>query len=277
MFDADASRKADSGPPPRKVFIGRLSGKTDMSNIMPIFNRKSTAKPSSRRGFLGALAAIVLAAALSGVPNALADEEPSPEQILQAIRYSQTLQNQTLSGRLRTGSTRYPFLLRLDGPRIAYTFRDTGETIKLVLSPQGSQVRGQTAESLSPDELSRPVRGTPLTYEDISLQFLYWPHAEIVDKERIMNFMAYKMWVAAPADQSNYGGVFLWVPTAGPGLLRAEMYDRQHNLIKRFTVREAQKIDGQWTLKNMRIEKFEPGTENVVARTYLEIDGVAGE
>jgi hypothetical protein len=34
----------------------------------------------------------------------------------------------------------------------------------------------------------------------------------------------------------------------------------------------AQKIEGRWFLKQMRIEEMQPGTNKVVSRCYLEIN-----
>src|SRR6266480_744564 len=56
----------------------------------------------------------------------------------------------------------------------------------------------------------------------------------------------------------------------GP-LMRMEGYDWNAQLTKRFEVVSAQKIEGRWFLKQMRVEEFQPGTNHVQARTYLEI------
>jgi hypothetical protein len=42
-------------------------------------------------------------------------------------------------------------------------------------------------------------------------------------------------------------------------------------LIKRFEVVSAQKIEGRWFLKQMRVEQLQPSTNHVEARAYLEI------
>src|SRR5438093_524979 len=42
-------------------------------------------------------------------------------------------------------------------------------------------------------------------------------------------------------------------------------------LIKPFEVVSAQKIEGGWFLKQMRVEQLQPGTNHVEARAYLEI------
>ena len=58
-------------------------------------------------------------------------------------------------------------------------------------------------------------------------------------------------------------------------LTRIEGYDRKGRLSKTFTVVEVQKIDGQWMLKQMRVERMDPETRTVTLRTYLEILGKA--
>jgi hypothetical protein len=50
-----------------------------------------------------------------------------------------------------------------------------------------------------------------------------------------------------------------------------EAYDGNNQLVKRFEVVSAQKIDNRWFLKQMRIEQLQPGTDHVQSRTYLEI------
>jgi hypothetical protein len=53
--------------------------------------------------------------------------------------------------------------------------------------------------------------------------------------------------------------------------MRMEGYDWNAQLAKRFEVVSAQKIEGRWFLKQMRIEELQPGTSHVLSRTYLEI------
>ena len=53
--------------------------------------------------------------------------------------------------------------------------------------------------------------------------------------------------------------------------MRMEGYDWKGQLAKRFEVVSAQKIEGRWFLKQMRIEEMQPGTNKVLARSYLEI------
>jgi hypothetical protein len=65
--------------------------------------------------------------------------------------------------------------------------------------------------------------------------------------------------------------VLLWVDQESGALMRMEGYDGEGRLTKRFEVVSAQKIEGRWFLKQMRIEEMEPGTGKVQSRSYLEI------
>ena len=56
-----------------------------------------------------------------------------------------------------------------------------------------------------------------------------------------------------------------------PRLFFMEGYDSAGKLIKRFEVVSAQKIEDRWYLKQMRVEKKDPQSGRVMARTYLEI------
>ena len=83
--------------------------------------------------------------------------------------------------------------------------------------------------------------------------------------------LRWKLELKAPNRQSQYSNVRLWVEKGGGALLKLEGYDWSGKLAKRFIVVSAQKIEGRWFLKEMRIEEFDPSTGKARARTYLEI------
>ena len=53
-------------------------------------------------------------------------------------------------------------------------------------------------------------------------------------------------------------------------------YNKDGRLLRRFEVVSAQKIDGQWMLKQMRVETLDPESRKVLNRTYLEVLGKSG-
>ncbi len=216
------------------------------------------------------------ALALSILPAGHVFASPTGQQLLQNLRMSQTLENTVLSGQLRQGREKYPFLLYLQGPVSTYQFTDSGEKVRLELRPGDSRLIKE-GERVSGETFAQKVRGTDLTYEDIALRFLYWPNAEIVAEEEVGSFDCWKMWVSTNPGRSTYSGAYLWIAKLHGGLVKADCYIDK-DLVKRFQVRSFQRIKGSWVMKSLDIESFRPGnSRRPVSRTKLEIFGEASQ
>jgi negative regulator of sigma E activity len=196
--------------------------------------------------------------------------------ILTGIRAAQQQMDQELTGHLRLqNSELIPFRLRLQPGQITYQFDNPRETLVMNVSEPGAPLRDQVAGqnlTLNGGRLPQPVRGSDLTYEDLSLRFLYWDRATIEGEQPIRTINCWIILVQPPTRDTQYGSVRLWVPKEGGGLLRAEGFDQKGRLLKRFEVVSGQKIGGRWWLKQVRVERFEPETKKVVGRTYMEVD-----
>ena len=121
-----------------------------------------------------------------------------------------------------------------------------------------------------------PCAGAGITYEDLSLKFLYWKNPKLLGEETIRSRKAWKMELQAASASSQYGVARLWIDQESGALLRIEGYNRDGKLLRRFEVISAQKIDGQWMLKQMRVETLDPETRKILNRTYLEVLGKTG-
>jgi outer membrane lipoprotein-sorting protein len=203
-----------------------------------------------------------------------AEPAPSAQEILASVRMRQAQQQIDLRGQLRENEIVVPFRLIQRGPTVRYIFSNPDETLQLQIGEKDSrleEVSRAGAEKISPAQFDRKVRGTNLTYEDLALKFLYWPNAKVVGEENIRTRNCWKLELHPPSRDSQYGVVWLWIDKESGALMRMEGYDWNGKLAKRFEVVSAQKIDNRWFLKQMRIEEFQPGTNNVQSRTYLEI------
>ena len=186
----------------------------------------------------------------------------------------QSRQQLDLQGQLRENDKIFPFHLTQTGLLIRYTFANPAETLQLRLGENDSkleQVTREGTEKIAPAEFDQKIRGTGVTYEDLALKFLYWPDALVTGDDTIRTRSCWKVELKAPSRRSQYSNVFLWVDKTGGALMRMEGYDWNGQLSKRFEVVSAQKIEGAWFLKQMRIEEIQPGTGKVLARSYLEI------
>jgi hypothetical protein len=199
---------------------------------------------------------------------------PSAKDILDSVRMIETQQQIDLQGQLRENDIVVPFRLTQNGPLIRYSFTNPDEALQLRLGEKSSRldlVTGAGTEKFAASKLKQKIRGTGVTYEDLAFKFLYWPTARVVGEENVRTRNCWKLQLRTLSRESQYSNVLLWVDKASGALMRMEGYDWNAQLAKRFEVVSAQKIDNRWFLKQMRIEEFQPGTNHVQSRTYLEI------
>jgi hypothetical protein len=199
---------------------------------------------------------------------------PSATDILASVRMMEAQQQLDLQGQLRQNDVIVPFRLTQNGPLIRYSFTNPDEVLQLRLGEKSSRldlVTGSGTEKFAAGKLNQTIRGTSLSYEDLTFKFLYWPTARVLGEENVRTRNCWKLQLRAPSRESQYSNILLWVDKASGALMRMEGYDWNAQLVKRFEVVSAQKIDNRWFLKQMRIEELQPGTNHVQSRTYLEI------
>ena len=213
-------------------------------------------------------ASLATALSLQGAPL------PAAKDILESVRLQQAQQQMELEGQLRENEIVVPFRLTQTGPVIRYSFSNPDEALQLRLSDNDSRLEEVTrggVEKITAAQFDHKVRGTGVTYEDLALKFLYWPDARVTGENSIRMRNCWKLELKAPSRQSQYSNVYLWVDKSSGALMRMDGFDWKGQLAKRFEVISAQKIEGRWFLKQMRIEQFAPDTGKVLTRTYLEI------
>ena len=206
--------------------------------------------------------------------SAGAQSPPSAKDILASVRMMESLQEIDLQGQLRQDNNVIPFHLVQNGPLIRYSFANPDEVLQLRLGEKSSRldlVTDDGTEQFAASKLEQKIRGTGVTYEDLAFKFLYWPAARVLGEENVRTRNCWKLQLRAPSRESQYSNVLLWIDKASGALMRMEGYDWNAQLAKRFEVVSAQKIEGRWFLKQMRIEELQPGTNRVQSRTYLEI------
>ena len=216
--------------------------------------------------------ATLVAALLLPAIAAWAQRFPDATELLANVRLRQSQQEIDLHGQLRQEAKVVPFHLVQDGPVVRYIFNNPDETLQLRIGANDSrldEIKRSGSEKIT--QLNEPVRGTAITYEDLALKFLYWPNARVVGADFIRTRNCWRMQLQAPASDSQYGSILLWLDKDTGALMRMEGYDSAGKMIKRFEVVSAQKIEDRWYLKQMRVERIDPQSGRVTARTYLEI------
>jgi hypothetical protein len=203
-------------------------------------------------------------------------DEPAADEILAAARMNPMGEEITLDAQLRAGSVKVPFLIEVGAGAVRYGFSGPQQDILLRLGESESTLE----ERLDGMQMAVPiskfddsVRGGLITYEDLALRFLYWKNPRLLESETVRSRDAWKIEIPAPRGASQYGVVRVWIDKQSAALLRIEGYDPTGRLVKRFEVISAQKIDGQWMLKQMRVERIDPETRKITGITYLEVLG----
>ena len=134
-------------------------------------------------------------------------------------------------------------------------------------------MKNTSTKSFATSRLDDKIGGTGVTYGDLALSFLYWPDPQLISSDTIRRrAIAGSCDCIRPRSSAQYSTVVLWVDKESGAIMRMEGYDWKNHLAKRFEVVSAQKIDGRWFLKQMRIEEMQPGTNKVRSRSYLEIN-----
>ncbi|MDQ3546667.1 MAG: outer membrane lipoprotein-sorting protein [Verrucomicrobiota bacterium] len=217
---------------------------------------------------------VVLLALTVSLTSLSAASQPPAREILDRVRLQQSQQQLDLQGQLRSDGTVLPFRITQTGPVIRYTFANPPETVQLKLEEDGARldlVLLNSTKKFAASRLDEKIGGTAVTYGDLALKFLYWPNPEMLGADTIRSRMCWKLRLTAPTNDAAYKTVLLWVDQESGALMRMEGYDLKNLLVKRFEVVSAQKIEGRWFLKQMRIEEIAPGTDKVQNRSYLEI------
>jgi outer membrane lipoprotein-sorting protein len=218
------------------------------------------------------LALVFAVTAMVSQTAAWADEQAA--QILNGIRLADI--SQELDGRLRKqDGTIIPFRLRAGGDELIFTFTNPTEVLRLTLNDNGSNLTLQAGDRervISGARLNDSVRGTDITYQDLALRFLYWKNSRVEGEQNVRTFPCWMILLQQNNPNIAYASVRVWVAKQSGALLRAEAYDAQGRLVKKFEVISGQRIEGKWFLKQMRIERYDPGSGNLASRTYLEIN-----
>ena len=220
---------------------------------------------------------LLTAAALLLATGSQGAETPDAKAILQSVRNAQAAQNRVVQGRLRTGGKSVPFTLKMEGNTIRWDFTNPPQTLLLRLGDKDSrleEIGKNGSQKVSGARFDDIVRDSDVSYEDLSMRFLYWPTAEVEGEQTMVLTKCWIVRVEPPArNDSQYGKVKLWISKNDGALMQAEAYDQSGKLARRFKVLSGQKADdGSWMLKQMRIESATPGRSGDRTPTYLEID-----
>ncbi len=218
-------------------------------------------------------------AALLVVPllcTASAQAPPDARAILDGVRLNQAAADLAVNGRLRVGPVSQPFRMEAHNGTVTYSFSDPAEMFRLRFGGEGSSIEIESTggkRAPAPQEYGEALRGTGITFQDLSLGFLYWPDATLDGEQIVGPRQTWKIRLRAPDRTGPYAAVIAFVDKSGGALLQMDAYDWEGKITRRFRVTSGQRAgDAGWMLKQMRVETIDPASGKTTSRTYIELD-----
>lgn len=203
--------------------------------------------------------------------------ELNGDDVLKLVRYSYTKVNRNFKGQLRHDKKKVPFLLSLKPNSIIFQFSSPYQMIQLSTANDKLILKesfGEKGELRVVDSswYRQRIRGTDVTFDDISMRFLYWPKAKIIKEEKFLRRDAWVVQVMNPSGLGDYGSARVWVDKGSGSMLKMEGFEPiKGRKIKEFKVQSVKKMGDIWMVDQMLIETLSPATGKRVSRTYLDI------
>jgi len=200
--------------------------------------------------------------------------------MIRSIRLSATLQQMDLTGSVE----------KQDGPKIGVNLfiRDqnmqfqlgNAERFHIRMGDEKAELLNViddkgTTRPFPASKLSQPIAGTDVSYEDLTLRFLYWPDAKLEGEEKANGEQCYKIRLDNPGKDGAYGVVYVWVHKKYGAFwqIRAHARDKAGTPLKEFQVKEVMKLPGDngYAIKQMRVNALSPDLR-ATSVTYLRFD-----
>ncbi len=227
---------------------------------------------SMKTGLLKSIAVTGLAC-LSIVGTAMAD--PAAEAILKRTRYAATLQQQDLHGDIKKNGVKTPvsLFLRNQDIQFHYTTPHGAQRFHMRLKEDKFDlfdIVGNKTKKFDANRIAQRINGTDLSFEDLSMRFLYWKNSSIVGEERVSGQKCHIIRLINPGKSGDYRIVYAWVHQKYGAMMKAIGYNAAGQPLKQFQVTNLMKVGKEYTLKRMRVDSFNPATNKSIGVTYLE-------
>ncbi|MFT5904547.1 MAG: hypothetical protein ACI9E1_000131 [Cryomorphaceae bacterium] len=211
--------------------------------------------------------------ATSAISTLTAHADAAAEKVLRGARFAATLQNQDLRGHMKKDGSKTPVTLFLRGENIQFQYKvgKTDKRFHMRLLPNQFdllEIVGGKTRKFNDLKLAEKINKTDLSFEDLSMRFLYWQKSSIEGEEKISGQKCHRVRLENPDKTGDYRYVYVWVHQKYGSLMRVVGYDAAGGPLKRFQVTDLMKVGKEYTLKRMRVDSLHDN--KVTGTTYLE-------
>ncbi|MGD0649527.1 MAG: outer membrane lipoprotein-sorting protein [Verrucomicrobiia bacterium] len=208
------------------------------------------------------LAFAVLALMLPiAVPADAGETNLTAEAILARVWANRPLKDFSLKARLFvTREKIVPVeILVKNTPEEVRTIYRAGKTQLLVIQPGHGEPRYylQGAGELRGKRRTEDFLGSHFSDYDLGMPFLRWPNPKLQGEQRVPGRDCYIIETKAAGEP--YARVRLWIDKEYFALLRAEAFDENENLVRRFAITSFKRIGEFWIPRGIEIAFVPPG------------------
>lgn len=215
--------------------------------------------------------------------SAAAQAPNSADDLLRDMRAMMVSQgNRDVLGTIRKGSLKIPFSLSARGQTIVFQYKQNNAWQRFDVRIGDNRadlllVNNGKAVVMAPSSYAQSIAGTDVTYEDLSLRFLYWKGGTILPDSadsRIKGRDCFIVQVPNPTPGvGQFATVRMWVDKENGTVWQVDGYGADGKLRKRFTITSIQRLsDGTWFFKQMKMEVRNPQTGRTIALDFLDMD-----
>ncbi len=202
-------------------------------------------------------------------------------EMIRRVRLSATLMQSDLQGQIRSadGRVKTPISLFMRGEDMQFHL-ESGERFHIRMGDEKCELLELDAQNRTrvfpAAKLVQPVAGTNVSYEDLTLRFLYWPNAKLEGEERMDGEDCYRVRLNNPGRDGAFGSVYVWVHKKYGAFWRIRAHDRAGKALKEFQVLKVMELpDKSYTIQKMRINTLDANLRTT-AITYLEFEKPQG-
>lgn len=145
----------------------------------------------------------------------------------------------------------------------------TGQPNRYQLVGSAGTTTNAAPREVTPDQTMIPFAGSDFWIADLGLEFLHWPKQRLLKKEMRHSKSCEVLESINPHPvPGGYARVVSWIMIESPhGIIHADAYDAQGQVVKRFDPSNVEKIQGESQLEEMEIRNPKAGT-----RTWIKFN-----
>jgi hypothetical protein len=132
--------------------------------------------------------------------------------------------------------------------------------------PAAAGTTNAVTQELTPAQTMAPFAGSDFWIADLGLEFLHWSKQQLLRKEMRHGKSCDVLESINPTPvPGGYARVVSWIMIESPhGIVHADAYDAQGELLKRFDPKSFEKVEGQYQLEEMEIRNRKTGSQTVI-------------